>query len=136
MTLCVYNTLTKRKEAFEPLDPPRVRMYNCGPTVYSYAHIGNFASFVLADLLRRYLDYSGYEVTQIMNITDVGHLTEDDVADARGEDKLEKKLTKLQKGLEAEENKEARLDALFEKAKKKAEEADPNEKPPSIWDYQ
>ena len=65
-------------------------MYNCGPTVYSFAHIGNFASFVMGDVLRRYLEYSGYEVDQVMNITDVGHLTEDDVADAQGEDKLEK----------------------------------------------
>ncbi len=90
MTLQLYNTLTKKKEEFRTLVPGRVKMYNCGPTVYSYAHIGNFASFLMADLLRRYLEYSGYEVDQIMNITDVGHLTEDDVADAQGEDKLEK----------------------------------------------
>lgn len=91
MSLYLYNTLTRKKELFEPLRPGKVSMYNCGPTVYSYAHIGNFASFLMADLLRRYLEYSGYEVEQIMNITDVGHLTEDDVADAQGEDKLEKK---------------------------------------------
>jgi cysteinyl-tRNA synthetase len=97
MTLQIYNTLTKRKETFEPLEPGRVKMYNCGPTVYSYAHIGNFASFLLADLLRRYLEYSGFEVQQIMNITDVGHLTEDDVADAQGEDKLEKKAREEKK---------------------------------------
>lgn len=90
MPLKVYNTLTRRKELFEPLVPGKVRMYNCGPTVYSYAHIGNFASFLLADLLRRHLEYSGYEVTQVMNITDVGHLTVDHVGDAQGEDKLEK----------------------------------------------
>ena len=90
MTLKLYNTLTKREEEFKPIETGRVTMYNCGPTVYSFAHIGNFASFVMGDLLRRYLEYSGYEVTQIMNITDVGHLTEDDVADACGEDKLEK----------------------------------------------
>ena len=82
MTLKLYNTLTKREEEFKPIETGRVTMYNCGPTVYSFAHIGNFASFVMGDLLRRYLEYSGYEVTQIMNITDVGHLTEDEVADA------------------------------------------------------
>ena len=90
MSLQLYNTLTKRKEEFRPIEPGRVKMYNCGPTVYSYAHIGNFSSFLMADLLRRYLEYSGFDVDQVMNITDVGHLTEDDVADARGEDKLEK----------------------------------------------
>jgi len=97
MALQIYNTLTKTEETFEPLRPGQVRMYNCGPTVYSYAHIGNFASFLLADLLRRYLEYSGYEVMQVMNITDVGHLTQDDVADARGEDKLEKKAREERK---------------------------------------
>ena len=66
-------------------------MYNCGPTVYSDPHIGNFRSFLMADLLRRALDQRGFRTTQIMNITDVGHLTTDDVADATGEDKLEKK---------------------------------------------
>ncbi|HVR75780.1 MAG TPA: cysteine--tRNA ligase [Planctomycetota bacterium] len=97
MTLQVYNTLHRRKEPFEPLRPGFVGMYNCGPTVYSYVHIGNFASFLLADLLRRHLEYSGFEVRQIMNITDVGHLTDDDVADARGEDKLEKKAREEKK---------------------------------------
>lgn len=87
MPLTLYNTLTKRMEEFVPLEPGRVRMYNCGPTVYMYAHIGNFRSFMLADLLRRYLEYKGFAVDQIMNITDVGHLTSD--AD-EGEDKLEK----------------------------------------------
>jgi cysteinyl-tRNA synthetase len=97
MTLHVYNTLTRRKEAFAPLEPGKVRMYNCGPTVYSYAHIGNFASFLMADLLRRTLEYTGFEVLQVMNITDVGHLTEDNIADARGEDKLEKKAREEKK---------------------------------------
>jgi cysteinyl-tRNA synthetase len=97
MPLEIYNTPDKAKQAFEPLEPGKVGMYNCGPTVYSYAHLGNFASFLLADLLRRYLEYAGYEVLQIMNITDVGHLTDDDQADAQGEDKLEKKAREEKK---------------------------------------
>ena len=82
----IYNTLTKRKEEFEPLDPPKVKLYTCGPTVYNYATIGNFRTFIFEDVLRRALDYFGYDVTQVMNITDVGHLTDD--AD-EGEDKME-----------------------------------------------
>ena len=69
-------------------------MYNCGPTVYKRQHIGNFRAFVMADLLRRTLEMLGLRVTQIMNITDVGHLTEDDVADASGEDKLQKEAAR------------------------------------------
>jgi len=71
-----YNTFTKRKEAFQPLDPAKgVRMYNCGPTIYDYAHIGNFRAYIFADLVRRYLEYRGYKVTQVMNITDVDDKT-------------------------------------------------------------
>jgi cysteinyl-tRNA synthetase len=81
-----YNTLTRRKEPFTSLEPRVVRMYNCGPTVYSRAHIGNFRAYLFADTLRRWLEYRGYEVRQVMNITDVGHLTDD--AD-EGEDKIE-----------------------------------------------
>ncbi len=84
-----HNTLTRRTERFTPLEPGHVRMYHCGPTVYGYAHIGNMSAFLLADLLRRVCEHAGYRVTQVMNITDVGHLTHDDVADAGGEDKLE-----------------------------------------------
>ncbi len=80
------NTLTGRREVFEPLDPPWVRMYNCGPTVYSYAHIGNLRSYVFADILRRTLELNDYEVKQVINITDVGHLTTDE---DQGEDKIE-----------------------------------------------
>ena len=72
-----------------PIDPGHVRIYNCGPTVYNYVHIGNLSAYILADLLRRVMEYAGYRVTQVMNITDVGHLTQDDVADAQGVDKLE-----------------------------------------------
>jgi cysteinyl-tRNA synthetase len=82
----VYNTLTKQKEPFEALEDGVVRMYNCGPTVYGRAHIGNFRSYLFADVLRRWLEYRGYEVRQVMNITDVGHLTDDD---DEGDDKVE-----------------------------------------------
>jgi len=67
----LYNTLTKRVEEFQPLNPPEVRMYVCGPTVYDYAHIGNFRTFLFADLLRRYIKYKGYRLRHVMNITDV-----------------------------------------------------------------
>ncbi len=71
MSLQLRNTLGGRLEPFEPLEPGRVRMYSCGPTVYAAAHVGNFRSFVFADLLRRYLGWSGYDVRWVMNITDV-----------------------------------------------------------------
>ncbi|MEX2564101.1 MAG: cysteine--tRNA ligase [Candidatus Paceibacterota bacterium] len=85
--LTLYNDLTNKKEVFEPLDPPRVTMYNCGPTVYHYAHIGNLRSFVFADTLRRALESNGYTVDQVINITDVGHLTGD--TNDTGADKIE-----------------------------------------------
>lgn len=66
-----YNTLTRQKDIFQPLQPGKVGMYTCGPTVYSYAHIGNYRAYIFEDLLRRYLKYRGYEVTQVMNLTDV-----------------------------------------------------------------
>ena len=69
--LCIYNTLTKKKEEFKPINPPNVKMYVCGPTVYDYFHIGNARSFIMADIIRRYLDYKGYKVTFAMNLTDV-----------------------------------------------------------------
>ena len=83
-----HNTLTRRVEPLEPIDPPDVTMYNCGPTVYDHGHIGNFRAFVFADLLRRAMELSGLRVHQVMNITDVGHMTEDDLADGGGEDKM------------------------------------------------
>jgi len=91
------NTYTKRLEVFQPLDPQgqRVTMYSCGPTVYNFVHIGNFRSFLFADILRRTLQRNGYEVRQVMNITDVGHMTEDHLADAEGEDKLAVAARKL-----------------------------------------
>ncbi len=87
MTIRIYNSLTRKKEEFVPLRPGEVRMYNCGPTVYDYAHIGNLRSFLTADILRRLLEARGYRVRQVMNITDVGHMTLDDLRDG-GEDKM------------------------------------------------
>ena len=83
----LYNQLTKKKETFKPLDPKNVKIYTCGPTVYSYAHIGNFFSYIYWDLLIRVIKANGWEPNRVLNITDVGHLASD--ADD-GEDKLEK----------------------------------------------
>lgn len=83
----LYNTLTRKIEDFKPIRKGRVGLYTCGPTVYNFAHIGNLRTYIFEDILRRTLEYSGYRVRHVMNITDVGHLTSD--ADA-GEDKLEK----------------------------------------------
>jgi cysteinyl-tRNA synthetase len=80
------NTLSRNKEDFAPLVANRVGIYTCGPTVYDYAHIGNLRAYIFADILRRIFEYTGYSVTHVMNITDVGHLVSD--ADD-GEDKLE-----------------------------------------------
>jgi cysteinyl-tRNA synthetase len=82
----LYNTLTRRKERFEPLDGSPVRIYSCGPTVYSQQHLGNLRAYLFADLLKRGLVFNGHTVCHVINITDVGHLTDD--ADA-GEDKME-----------------------------------------------
>ena len=75
MTLQLYNTLTRTVEPFVPLAPPRVTLYTCGPTVWNYAHIGNFRTFVFEDVLRRWLEFSGYDVNHVMNITDVDDRT-------------------------------------------------------------
>lgn len=90
-----YDSRAKKQLDFVPMVPGQVSLYHCGPTVYSTAHIGNFRSFLFADTLRRSLEYLGYRVHQIMNITDVGHLTEDDRADSHGEDKLQKAAAAL-----------------------------------------
>ncbi|MGI5977560.1 MAG: cysteine--tRNA ligase [Candidatus Limivicinus sp.] len=81
----LYNSATRSREEFVPHDPNIVRMYTCGPTVYHYAHIGNLRSYIMEDILEKYLRFSGYNVKRVMNITDVGHLTSD--AD-EGEDKM------------------------------------------------
>lgn len=90
-----YNSLSKQVEPLNPKEPGKVRIYNCGPTVYKRQHIGNMRRYLFADFLRRSLEFLGYEVREIMNITDVGHLTQDDI-DA-GEDKLEKQAKAEQK---------------------------------------
>jgi cysteinyl-tRNA synthetase len=85
----LYNTLTKSIDEFKPLSPAGdVTFYSCGPTVYDDAHIGNFRSFLNADVLRRALELHDFRVKHVMNITDVGHMTDDDVADGGGEDKM------------------------------------------------
>ncbi|MDR2090159.1 MAG: cysteine--tRNA ligase [Clostridiales bacterium] len=83
----LYNTLSRRKEEFLPIDERAVRMYSCGPTVYSFAHIGNFRTYIFMDLLRRALKFDGYRLDGVMNITDVGHLLSDGDT---GEDKMQK----------------------------------------------
>ena len=94
--LMLFNSLTRQLEEFQPVhpgtpgdpaDPPEARVYSCGPTVYNYPHIGNMRAYVFADTLGRTLSFKGYKLTHVINITDVGHLTDD--ADA-GEDKMEK----------------------------------------------
>jgi cysteinyl-tRNA synthetase len=94
----LYNTLTHSLQPFTPLTPgpdsanplsgSTIRLYTCGPTVYDYAHIGNFRAFLFADLLRRYLEFKGSHVHQVMNMTDVGHMVDDSHADAQGVDKM------------------------------------------------
>jgi len=87
MTLYLFDTFTRTTREFQPLNPPEVGLYTCGPTVYDYAHIGNLRTYIFEDFLRRVLEFNGYQVKHVMNITDVGHLTSD--ADT-GEDKMEK----------------------------------------------
>jgi cysteinyl-tRNA synthetase len=75
MPLQLFNTLTRQIEPFEPLTSERVTLYTCGPTVWNYAHIGNFRTFVFEDVLRRYLEYLGFKVLHVMNLTDVDDRT-------------------------------------------------------------
>ena len=90
----LYNTLTRRLEEFVPATPGEVRMYHCGPTVYSTPHIGNYRTFLVGDLLRRFFEWKGWKVVQVMNVTDVGHLLDDA---EEGEDKLEAAARKQKK---------------------------------------
>ena len=94
MSLRLFNTLGREMQKFVPIDDKKVGMYTCGPTVYQYAHIGNLRSYVFEDELRRALEYFGYDVRHVMNVTDVGHLTDD--AD-EGEDKVIKSAREMGK---------------------------------------
>ena len=87
MEIRFYNTMSRKTEIFEPIEPMKVKMYACGPTVYNYAHIGNLRTYIFEDLLKRLFLHAGYEVNHVMNITDVGHLTGDN---DDGEDKMVK----------------------------------------------
>ena len=73
----IYNSASRTKEEFVPHSEKKVAMYTCGPTVYHYAHIGNLRTYIMEDILEKYLRFSGYDVKRVMNITDVGHLTSD-----------------------------------------------------------
>ena len=86
------DTMSGQVKPLKTIEPEHLRFYACGPTVYGYAHIGNFRTFLNADLVVRTAESLGWKVTYASNITDVGHLTEDDIADASGEDKMEKAL--------------------------------------------
>lgn len=88
----LYDTMTRQVKELQPMDPGHLRFYSCGPTVYSYATVGNFRTFLTGDLVVRTAQALGWKVTYVTNITDVGHLTEDDSADASGEDRMEKGL--------------------------------------------
>jgi cysteinyl-tRNA synthetase len=111
MPLKFYNTLTREKEIFTPINPPNVGFYSCGPTVYNYAHIGNLRSYVFADILQKTLEFSGFKVKRVMNITDIGHLVSDG---DDGEDKMAKGLKREGKPFTLEAMKEL---AVFYKDK-------------------
>lgn len=109
----IYNTLTKRVEEFMPIDKNEVKMYTCGPTVYNYAHVGNLRTYIFEDIFEKTLNYIGYNVKRVMNITDIGHLTSD--ADT-GEDKMLKSAKS--EGKSVLEIADFYTDAFFEDAKK------------------
>lgn len=94
MEIKLFNTMGRKKEVFKPIKSGKVKLYACGPTVYSYAHIGHFRAYVFVDVLRRMIKFNRLKLTHVMNITDVGHLTDD--AD-QGEDKIEKAAKKESK---------------------------------------
>ncbi|MBF8280611.1 MAG: cysS [Candidatus Magasanikbacteria bacterium] len=96
--LKLFNTLTRKISPFTPLRPGRVGLYTCGPTVYDYAHIGNLRTYIFEDVLRRALEHDGLRVKHVMNITDVGHLTDADTRGDVGADKIEKAAAAAGKG--------------------------------------
>lgn len=100
MDIYFYNTLTKSKDKFEPINKEEVRMYSCGPTVYKDASIGNMRTYIMNDLIRRVLKYNGYKIKHTMNITDVGHLVsgadEGEDKSLNQQEKCKKHLMKLQ----------------------------------------
>jgi cysteinyl-tRNA synthetase len=105
----LYNTLTRTVEEIRPIQDGLVTMYTCGPTVYRYAHLGNLRTFMLADLIRRGLELEGYRVTQIMNITDVGHMTDESSPEA-----VDKMLLAMEdEGLTPQEIAEKYTEAVF-----------------------
>lgn len=99
MEIFLQNTLSGKKEVFKPIKEGEVSMYNCGPTVYNFAHIGNLRSYVFADTLRRIFEYNGLKVRQVVNVTDIGHLSSDN---DDGEDKMTKALKREGKPLTLE----------------------------------
>ena len=109
----LYNTRTRQKDVFTPLEEGKAGIYSCGPTVYAYAHIGNMRAYVFADVLRRVFDYAGYDTNHVMNITDVGHLVSDG---DDGEDKME--VGKRRENLDAWGLAEKYTEAFFAHAKK------------------
>ncbi len=113
MKIYLHNTLTGSKEEFKPLKEGSVSMYNCGPTVYDYAHIGNLRAYVFADTLRRMFEYNGYKINQVINVTDIGHLSSDS---DDGEDKMTKALKREGKPLTLTAMREV-ADFYFEKFK-------------------
>ncbi|PIZ94856.1 MAG: cysteine--tRNA ligase [Candidatus Magasanikbacteria bacterium CG_4_10_14_0_2_um_filter_37_12] len=120
--LHLYNTLTRKKQEFSPIQKNKVGLYACGPTVYNFAHIGNLRTYVFEDILKRVLKYNKYDINHVMNITDVGHLTDD--ADT-GEDKMEKGSKR--------EGKTAWEIAEFYTQAFKSDMADLNLLEPNIW---
>ena len=92
MALKFYNTLSREKEAFTPINPPNVGFYSCGPTVYNYPHIGNYRAYIFADTLKRVLLYEGYKVKHIMNLTDIDDKT---IRDSQKEGKTLKEFTEF-----------------------------------------
>lgn len=126
MKIQFYNSLTNKLEEFRSIEPGKVKMYSCGPTVYDFAHIGNFRSFLFGDLLRRFLELAGYEVDHVMNITDVGHMTdgeEDKMKSAANRMKENKKSGRVEEGAVEDPNDPYQIaqfymDAFIEDSKK------------------